>query len=262
MSRKFIDLSVTLEDKPTSPPHHRPQIDYVNHDQSWDSFSKLFPGVGPEVLPEGKAWAVEKVQLSTHAGTHMDSPWHYHPTTDHALVSGGRMSPGIDEVPLDWCFRPGVKLDFRHFEAGYVVTPEDIRAELKRINYELQPLDIVLANTRAGARYGQEDYWESACGFGRAATLWLLERGVRVVGTDSYSWDPAFKYVVERYKREGDPNIIWEGHKAGREIGYFQMEKLANLDQLPPHGFQVCCFPIKIKHGSAGWVRAVAILDE
>ncbi len=262
MSRKFIDLSVTLEDKPTSPPHHRPQIDYVNHDQSWDSFSKLFPGVGPEVLPEGKAWAVEKVQLSTHAGTHMDSPWHYHPTTDHALVSGGRMSPGIDEVPLDWCFRPGVKLDFRHFEAGYVVTPEDIRAELKRINYELQPLDIVLANTRAGARYGQEDYWESACGFGRAATLWLLERGVRVVGTDSYSWDPAFKYVVERYKREGDPSIIWEGHKAGREIGYFQMEKLANLDQLPPHGFQVCCFPIKIKHGSAGWVRAVAILDE
>lgn len=262
MSRKFIDLSVTLEDKPTSPPHHRPQIDYVNHDQSWDSFSKLFPGVGPEVLPEGKAWAVEKVQLSTHAGTHMDSPWHYHPTTDHALVSGGRMSPGIDEVPLDWCFRPGVKLDFRHFEAGYVVTPEDIQAELKRINYELQPLDIVLANTRAGARYGQEDYWESACGFGRAATLWLLERGVRVVGTDSYSWDPAFKYVVERYKREGDPSIIWEGHKAGREIGYFQMEKLANLDQLPPHGFQVCCFPIKIKHGSAGWVRAVAILDE
>src|SRR5690606_1186031 len=111
------------------------------------------------------------VQLSTHAGTHMDSPWHYHPTTDHALVSGGRMSPGIDEVPLDWCFRPGVQLDFRHFEAGYVVTPEDIRAALNRIHDELHPLGIVLAHTRAGAGCGQADYWESACCFGRAATL-------------------------------------------------------------------------------------------
>lgn len=262
MNQRIIDLSVTLEDKPTSPAHHRPSIEYTNHDESWPLFSKLFPGIGPDTLPEGKAWAVERISLSTHAGTHMDAPWHYHPTTDHALQSGARVSPGIDEVPLDWCLRPGVKLDFRHFEAGYVVTPEDIEAELKRIGYELQPLDIVVANTRAGERYGQEDYWESACGFGRAATLYLLERGVRVVGTDSYSWDPAFKFVMERFKRDGDPSIIWEGHKAGRDIGYFQMEKLTNLEQLPSYGFQVSCFPIKVKHGSAGWVRAVAIFNE
>lgn len=262
MARRIIDLSVTLEDKPTSPAHHRPTIEYSNHDESWPLFSKLFPGIGPDSLPEGKAWAVERISLSTHAGTHMDAPWHYHPTTDHALQPGGRASPGIDEVPLDWCLRPGVKLDFRHFEAGYVVTPEDVEAELKRIGYELQPLDIVVANTRAGERQGQDDYWESACGFGRAATLYLLERGVRVVGTDSYSWDAAFKFVVERFQRDGDPSIIWEGHKAGRDIGYFQMEKLANLDQLPSHGFQLSCFPIKIKHSSAGWVRAVAILND
>ena len=261
MARRFIDLSVTLEDKPTSPPHHRPKIQYVNHDQSFDLFSKLFDGIGPQDLPEGKAWAVEQMELSTHAGTHMDAPWHYHPTTDHALVAGGRPAPGIDEVPLDWCQRPGVKLDFRHFDAGYVVTPSDIETELKRIDYALQPLDIVLANTRAGARQGLADYWESACGFGRDATLWLTERGVRVVGTDSYSWDPAFKFVVERYRRDHDPAIIWEGHKAGRDIGYFQMEKLTNLDQLPPHGFTVSCFPIKIKNGSAAWCRAVAILE-
>lgn len=262
MSQRLIDLSVTLEDKPTSPSHHRPTIEYTDHEASWPLFSKLFPGIGPDDLPDGKAWAVERVSLSTHAGTHMDAPWHYHPTSDHALQAGGRPSPGIDEVPLDWCLRPGVKLDFRHFDAGYVVTPADIEAELRRIGHELQPLDIVVANTRAGDRHGQEDYWESACGFGRAATLYLLERGVRVVGTDSYSWDPAFKFVVERYKRERDPSIIWEGHKAGRDIGYYQMEKLINLDKLPSHGFIISCFPIKIRHGSAGWVRAVAILND
>ena len=261
MTRKIIDLSVALEDKPTSPAHHRPQIDYVNHDDSWELFAKLLPGITPEDMPDGKAWAVEKISLSTHAGTHMDAPWHYHPTTNHALVPEGERAPGIDEVPLDWCMKPGVKLDFRHFEAGYVVTPQEIQNELERINYQLQPLDIVVANTRAGAKQGQADYWESACGFGRQATLWLLEQGVRVVGTDSYSWDPAFKYVIERFKETGDTSILWEGHKAGRDIGYFQMEKLANLDQLPAHGFTICCFPIKIKNASAGWCRTVAILD-
>ena len=57
MSRRIIDLSVTLEDKPTSPAHHRPQIQYADHDQSWELFSKLFPGIGPDSLPDGKAWA-------------------------------------------------------------------------------------------------------------------------------------------------------------------------------------------------------------
>jgi kynurenine formamidase len=261
MTVRIVDLSVTLEDKPTSPIHHRPQIDYVNHDNSWSLFSRLLPGVGPQHMPDGKAWAVEKVTLSTHAGTHMDAPWHYHPTTDHASTLGGRPAPGIDEVPLDWCLRPGVKLDFRHLDAGYVVRPNDLAAELRRIGRDLQPLDIVLINTRAGDRHGEDDYWESACGLGRAATLWLLERGVRVVGTDSYSWDAAFKYVLERFRQTQDASILWEGHKAGREIGYFQMEKLINLDQLPAHGFTVSCFPIKIKRASAGWCRAVALLD-
>ena len=262
MPRKIIDLSVTLEDKPTSPPHHRPKISYTDHDTAWELFGKLLPGVGPEHLPEGKAWAVEQVTLSTHAGTHMDAPWHYHPTTDHALEGGQRPAPGIDEVPLDWCLQDGVKLDFRHFEAGYVVTPADIEAELKRIGYQIKPLDIVLANTVPAGKHDEEDYWESACGFGRAATLWLLERGVRVVGTDSYSWDPAFKFGLERFRATGDASLIWEGHKAGRDIGYWQMEKLVNLEQLPAHGFTVSCFPIKLKHASAGWCRTVAILHD
>ena len=262
MSRRIIDLSVTLEDKPTSPAHHRPQIQYADHDQSWELFSKLFPGIGPDSLPDGKAWAVEKISLSTHAGTHMDAPWHYHPTTDHALQEGGRPAPGIDEVPLDWCLRPGVKLDFRHFEAGYVVTPQDIEAELKRINYELQPLDIVVANTRAGARQGQEDYWESACGFGRAATLYLLERGVRVVGTDAWSWDAPFSHTARRWAETRDPKIIWEGHKAGRIRPYYQIEKLTGLAALPPTGWTLSCFPVKIERASAGWIRAVAMVED
>ena len=40
------------------------------------------------------------------------------------------------------------------------------------------------------------------------------------------------------------------------------MEKLGNLHALPDHGFTVACFPVKIHRASAGWVRAVAIIEE
>ena len=43
--------------------------------------------------------------------------------------------------------------------------------------------------------------------------------------------------------------------------GYSHIEKLANLNSLPSHGFTISAFPFKIKNGSAGFVRVVAIFD-
>jgi kynurenine formamidase len=262
MTKRFIDISVALEDAPMNPPHHRPKIDYAAHDDTWAGFAKYYPGVSKDEIVDGKAWASETVTLVTHAGTHMDAPWHYHPTMNHRLKPGGERASTIDEIPLEWCFGAGVKLDFRHFESGYVVTGADVEAELKRIGHTLKPLDIVLVNTAAAARYGQPDYWDTGCGMGRDATLWLTERGVRVVGTDAFGWDAPFSHTVKKYRETGDASLIWEGHKAGREIGYCQMEKLHNLEALPSRGFTVACFPVKIKGASAGWTRAVAILED
>ena len=69
-------------------------------------------------------------------------------------MNRGERAITIDEVPLDWCFQPGVKLDFRHLPDGYVVTAADVEAELERIGHVLQPLDIVVVNTarRRGLR--------------------------------------------------------------------------------------------------------------
>ncbi len=111
--------------------------------------------------------------------------------------------------------------------------PATSRRNSKRIGHELRPLEIVVVNTAAGARYGQDDFVDSGCGMGKAATLWLAERGVRVVGTDAWSWDAPFSFTREKVKATGDVSLIWEGHRAGREIGYFQMEKLGNLAALP-----------------------------
>ncbi|BAQ49737.1 MULTISPECIES: cyclase family protein [Methylobacterium] len=255
---RLIDLSIAIEnDVPADPPFQRPTVTYMDHAASAPMVAGLFPGLKPEDLPDGQGWAVESVQLTTHNGTHLDAPWHYHPTMD-----GGARAITIDEVPLDWCYRPGVKLDFRHLPDGHVVMPDEIDRELARIGHVLKPFDIVLVNTGAGARFGQADYVDSGCGMGRAATLHLTGQGVRVVGTDAWSWDAPFSHTARRYAATGDASLIWEGHKAGREAGYCQIEKLANLEALPATGFTVACFPVKIKGASAGWTRAVAILGE
>ena len=162
-------------------------------------------GVPVAALPEGEYAAVERVNISTHNGTHLDAPYHYFSRMNERLVPGGEPSWRIDEVPLEWCSQPGVKLDFRHFEDGYVVQPADVEAELKRIGHVLKPLEIVVVNTRAGCRYGEDDYVDSGCGMGKAATLWLLERGVRVVGTDGWSWDAPFSHTKRRIERAAMP---------------------------------------------------------
>ncbi|ABS67640.1 cyclase family protein [Xanthobacter versatilis] len=255
---RLLDLSVTLANNPfTDPPGYGPEIVYLDHDRGADDFAKIFPGLAKEDFPGGEGPAAELLHVSAHNGTHMDAPWHYASTMD-----GGAPASTIEQLPLEWCFQPGVKLDFRQMPDGHIVTAADIAAELDRIGHELAPLDIVVVNTAAGARYGQPGYIDVGCGMGREATLYLLERGVRVVGTDAWSWDPPFSFTRQRYLETGDASLIWEGHKAGRDIGYGQMEKLTNLDLLPPDGFWISCFPYKIERGSAGFIRAVAFLPE
>ena len=79
----------------------------------------------------------------------------------------------------------------------------------------------------------------------RAADLAVTLRGVR---------------VADREQRARHLHRQIED-SAGREIPYCHMEKLCNLEQLPPNGFTIACFPHKIKGGSAGWTRAVALFD-
>ena len=258
MKRRFVDLSIFLENDVISDPvPFGPKIQYHKHEDTAGLIAVFFPGLKKEDLPDGQGWAVENVNLSTHNGTHLDAPYHFHPT-----MNKGERAITIDEVPLEWCFQPGVKLDFRAKPDGHVITASEVQEELKRIGHELKPLEIVVVNTRAGSRYGNNDYVNSGCGMGYDATMFLLEKGIRLTGTDAWSWDAPFYFTAQKWAKDHDPSIIWEGHKAGREIGYCHLEKLHNLEMLPAKGFLVACFPVKIRRASAGWTRAVAIFEE
>lgn len=257
--KRFIDLSISIEpDLPSDPPNMIPKIDYVNHSRGSEQMKDFFPGVTKDLLPGGLGWAMEFLTLTTHSGTHLDAPYHYHPTMDR-----GKPSLTIDEIPLEWCFNDGVVLDFRHKADGERITMEDVEMELKRIQYEIKPLDIVLIQTGADAAWGTPQYLVKGAGMDRESTLYLTEKGVKVVGIDAWSWDRPLPFLAKEFKETSNPKVIWEAHFAGIEIGYCHMEKLANLSAIGrPHGFTVCCFPVKIKRASAGWVRPVAIVDE
>lgn len=252
---RIVDISMHLENEiVTDPDIMRPKIKYELGDHNVPMMAQFFDGLTKDDLPGGEAWTWERIELTTHNGTHLDAPRHFNSKD----VDGNDMMT-IDNVPLDWCFRPGVKLDFRHLPDGHVVTAQEVEDELERIGHELKPFDIVLVNTRASECYGTDEYLTSGIGMGREATMYLTSRGVRVTGIDAWGWDAPFSHTVKKWQETKDPSIIWEGHYSGRDIPYCHMEKMLHLDELPGAGFMVACFPCKIKDGSAGWTRAVAL---
>jgi kynurenine formamidase len=262
---EYIDLSVTIKNSLASdPPFMIPQITYTDHKAGAKEMSMFFEGIdASRHLPDGKGWAVESVTLTTHSGTHLDAPYHYAPVMDRATKE--KKAWTIDQVPLEWCAGHMVVLDLSDMPDGYVAVPSDIDRALNKLGYQLKKGDIVCVHTSAAMYWGKPEYLTKGCGIGKEATLHILKQGVKVVGTDAWSWDAPFSHTARKWKAslekgEPDSSIIWEGHFAGIEMCYFQLEKLTNLDKAPPLGATMYCFPIKIKDASAGWVRAVAAI--
>ena len=103
--KKIIDLSISIEnDIASDPPMARPKISYFDHYQTIERIQGFFPTLRPDQLPDGASWAFEKVELTTHNGTHLDAPYHYHPTMNHAVTPGGEPAATIDENSVGLVF--------------------------------------------------------------------------------------------------------------------------------------------------------------
>ncbi len=253
---RIIDLSVSHENGATEP--FPPQITHSGHAEGAARLGKL-AGIEASDFPDSMALATDYISGSAHSGTHVDAPWHYGPLCED------KPSQTIDKVPLEWCYGPGVVLDMRHKEPGSEITVDDMKTALAKIQYVLQPLDIVMLQTGADKYWGTstEKYLEMQSGLGVKGTMWLLDQGIRCIGIDAWGLDRPAKKMAESYKQTGDKDELWPSHMHGRKCAYLQIEKLANLDALPkPFGFKVAVFPVKFSGGSAGWTRAVAIIEE
>jgi kynurenine formamidase len=251
---RIVDLSAPITaDPPEVPEFQRTSIEYVSHADGAAEIQSLF-GVGPELLRDGEGWTRETLTLGTHNATHVDAPWHYNSTID------GRRAETIDELPLEWFFGPGLVLDFTARADGEVITAADMVAAVSASAAELQPGHIVLVHTGRDAFYGRPEYVALGPGVSVEATRWLYDRGVRVMGIDAWGWDRPLHLQAQDAVRERRPGIFWEAHQA--DLRYSQIERLVNLGALPAHGFQVACFPLRVRGASGAPARVVAILDQ
>ncbi len=252
---KIIDLSITTEnDLPCDPPSTIPKITYLTHKDSAEMMADAYQCELEDI--NGFGWGTELVSFTTHSGTHLDAPWHFYPT-----MNNGEPAMTIDHMPLEWCIGDGVILDFSHKGDAYKLTVADFQEKLAELSYTLKPLDIVFIQSGAADRWGKEEYLVAGCGVSREATLWLAAQGVHIMGTDGWSWDIPLPIAARQYKETGDKSLLWEAHRAGAHCVYGHIEKLTNLENVPPLGSTIVCLPIKVKGASAGWTRAIAIVD-
>jgi kynurenine formamidase len=210
--------------------------------ESWSEFAERIGAAA-----QGADWLTASylVIQNDHVGSHCDAVKHLR----------GPDAPGVEGIPLQYCYSDGVVLDFRDRPSGYRILPGDVDAELARIGYTLKERDIVLIHTGAGAYNTEERYRTDHCGMTAEATRHLIAQGVRMMGIDAITFDPPVWAMFEG-------KHFWEAHRVMLDEDYWHLENLMNLDQLPSHGFKLSVFPIKWIGTTAAPVRAVAILEE
>ncbi len=271
---QIIDLSLPL--KGYGPEPDPPKIKYINHKKGalllglgallckgnslvshLKNFILYLSGtyrITTKDFPGKLGIALEEIKTDTHAGTHLDAPWHFGPTSED------KPAKTIGEIPLEWCYHDGVRLDLRHKKAGEVITVEEIKTAVEGINYRIKPNDIVLIMT-GWDKFADSKQYLNHPGMSKEATLWLISQGIKIIGIDTFGFDRGWPVMFDDYIKTRDKKYLWPAHFVGREKEYCHIEKMANLDKIPQaYGFKVACFPINIEKAGAGWVRAVAII--
>lgn len=251
---KFIDLSLTIENVPSEP--EPAKIDYISHEEGAEILGKDID-LSKSDFPNGMAINLERISLTSHTGTHLDAPFHYGP------ISENKLAKKIDEIPLSWCYGNGLLIDLSDSESQYPVSKDEIITFLKENNCSIEKNSIVLINTGASKLWGTEEYFTNFRGVSPEATEYIVSHNVKIIGVDSFGFDPPFHKMLKNYSINKSQSSLWPAHIYGREKEYCQIERLTNLENIGRvNNFTVSCFPIKIKDSGAGWSRVVAIIDE
>jgi len=267
---KLIDLSLPIDD--TLIETHDAKIERISHKEGVEHFNWVVmskePGgkerfergerlAQPDEIPDGELLSLEIVHSSVHMGTHVDAPYHY------GSMCNGRPAKMIMDIPLEWCFGPGVVLDFSRMKWPEVIHKEDIATALKKIKYKLKPMDIVLIRTDSDKLVGTPDYVNKYVGMMPDAVEYLLDQGIKMMGIDTIGLDRPCPEMFKEFLATKDKSKIWPSHFVGRRREYCHMERLGNLGAIPkPFGFMVSCLPVKVRNAGAGWCRAVAIIED
>lgn len=201
---------------------------------------------------KGYFYSAYRYSAAEHGGTHLDSPVHF---------AKGRYT--VDQLPLEQLMGAAILIDVTAQCAtnrDYLVSVADFESWEKR-NGRIQPGTIVLLRTGFGKFYpdrkkylGTDERGAEAVaqlhfpGLDPAAARWITEnRSIKAIGLDTASIDYG-------------QSTLFESHRTLFEKNIPAFENVANLDQLPAKNFSVIALPMKIKGGSGGPLRIIAIL--
>jgi kynurenine formamidase len=265
---KTIDLSLLIDDQAFEV--HPLRIERTSHKDGLEKLNKVLMSRNPEDkaryekgeriiikedLPDEEFLSLEMVYSSVHSGTHIDYSYHY------GSKSEGRPSKTADQIPLEWCYQDGVKINLTHKKPDQLITAGDIEEGLAKINYQIKPLDIVLLYTGSDKLFGGPEYFSDYPGIETSVVDYLLEKGVKIFGVDTMGIDRPYKFMIKEFLAKKDPKQLWPVHFYGRKREFIHIERLANLDKLPDSGFKVICFPVRIRKTGAAWARVVGLVD-
>jgi kynurenine formamidase len=238
-----------------TPAHHQKLVDLTHdfgHETIYWPHNKRFQWEKTDwgMTPAGYWYASANFSASEHGGTHMDAPIHF-----------GQGRRTIDQIPLEQLTGPAVVIDVRDRCSGnpdYELTVNDITAwEARHGHVQAGALVFMLSGWESrwpdptsylGSVTPDDPHSLRFPGFSREAAAFLInQRAVRGVGIDTASIDPG-------------RSLDFPVHRLLNEADLYALENVAALEQLPPRGATVWTLPIKIKGGTGGPVRIVAVL--
>lgn len=203
-------------------------------------------------MSEGGYWYASAAFSSPeHLGTHLDAPIHF-----------GENGWANADIPIERLFAHGVVIDITsksNASADATLSVDDIEAWEQR-NNTLQEGSIVIVRTGWASGWPDwETYYGSSTptdvatlhfpGISPEAAQALVNRGIFGVGIDTASIDPG-------------NSSTFEAHQILAAANVFNLENLTNVDGLPEAGFDIIALPMKIKDGTGGPARVVAIVSQ
>lgn len=202
----------------------------------------------------GFFYSANNFETAEHGGTHIDAPIHFAANTK-----------SVDEIPLEKLMGAAIKIDVSaraKNNPDYLITVEDF-TNWEKEHGQIPNGTIILLETGYAAYYpdrvkylGTDERGPEAVaklhfpGLSPEAAKWLVEnRNIKSIGLDTASID---------YGQSTD----FQSHVILLSENIPAFENVANLDKLPAKGFQVIALPMKIKGGSGGPLRIIAIIAE
>lgn len=231
-------------------------VDLTMTVSNWDTNSfapdETYFKLRPIVNWEDKGFVSNMVEMTVHAGTHIDSPHHFY-----------RDSPSIEQIPLDTLMGEALVLDLTFKgHANARITPADLdRAEqaLAGRGIRIEPNAILLLRTDWPNSHSPLDpsWWNESPCLTRAAAQWIVDRQPRGVGFDFAQEEKGSEHEYEKADEilTGSMRV----HRTMLARIKFQIENLINLDQLPSK-VQLIALPAKWKSESAP-ARVVGVLE-